>query len=217
MFPFVDSIAAVSVFILSLVCIGCVIFTYGSKVQVSNYRPIVKHPDVNLNGTLQIISRDEWLAQPPKNRTKLHLPVPMVILGNTATEECFRKAICLLRVNTIQSIHVDSRKWDDIGYNFLIGNDGYVYEGRGWNLQGAHTKGFNNKSLGISFIGSFSDHLPAKAALDALDKLLEEALRLQKISEDYGVFCQRQLRKEVKSPGIALFEQIKTMERWREY
>jgi len=29
--------------------------------------------------------------------------------------------------------------WMDLGYSFLVGGDGKVYEGRGWNHQGAHT------------------------------------------------------------------------------
>ncbi len=33
------------------------------------------------------------------------------------------------------------RKYCDIGYNFLIGGDGNVYEGRGWDRQGSHTIG----------------------------------------------------------------------------
>lgn len=36
---------------------------------------------------------------------------------------------------------MESKNWDDIGYNFLVGGDGEVYEGRGWDKQGAHTKG----------------------------------------------------------------------------
>jgi peptidoglycan recognition protein len=28
--------------------------------------------------------------------------------------------------------------WSDIGYNFIVGEDGNVYEGRGWTKVGAH-------------------------------------------------------------------------------
>lgn len=50
---------------------------------------------------------------------------------------------------------MDVREWDDIGYNFLIGEDGNVYEGRGWGVKGAHFPAYNPRSLGICFIGSF--------------------------------------------------------------
>jgi N-acetylmuramoyl-L-alanine amidase len=38
--------------------------------------------------------------------------------------------------------------WDDIGYNFLVGEDGNIYEGRGWTQTGAHCIGYNSKSIG---------------------------------------------------------------------
>jgi len=37
-----------------------------------------------------------------------------------------------------------------------VGGDGNVYEGRGWHQVGAHTYGFNKKSVGIALIGEFS-------------------------------------------------------------
>ena len=38
--------------------------------------------------------------------------------------------------------------WRDIGYNFVIGGDGHVYEGRGWKVVGAHTSGYNKVHVG---------------------------------------------------------------------
>lgn len=40
--------------------------------------------------------------------------------------------------------------------SFLIGEDGRVYEGRGWRTEGAHTYGYNDLALGIAFIGDFT-------------------------------------------------------------
>lgn len=37
----------------------------------------------------------------------------------------------------------------------MIGSDGNIYEGVGWYKVGAHTYGYNSKSIGIGFIGSF--------------------------------------------------------------
>lgn len=48
-----------------------------------------------------------------------------------------------------------TKKWSDIGYNFLVGEDGNVYEGRGWGKKGAHTKPYNGKSIGICVIGNY--------------------------------------------------------------
>ena len=38
--------------------------------------------------------------------------------------------------------------------SFLVGNDGRVYEGVGWTIQGMHTQGYNNVSLGLAFFGN---------------------------------------------------------------
>ena len=40
--------------------------------------------------------------------------------------------------------------WPDIGYSFIIGEDGNIYEGRGWNTIGAHTYNHNYDGLGMS-------------------------------------------------------------------
>lgn len=51
----------------------------------------------------------------------------------------------------LQNYHMDSNGWWDIGYNFLIGGDGNVYEGRGWGVVGAHAgdSSVNSDSIGM--------------------------------------------------------------------
>ncbi|KAK2159880.1 hypothetical protein LSH36_144g04046 [Paralvinella palmiformis] len=39
---------------------------------------------------------------------------------------------------------VDESELNDIGCNFLVGNDGRIYEGRGWKFEGQHVEGFND-------------------------------------------------------------------------
>lgn len=36
----------------------------------------------------------------------------------------------------VQNYHMDTKGWADIGYNFLVGEDGLAYEGRGWDRLG---------------------------------------------------------------------------------
>ena len=64
------------------------------------------------------------------------------------------------------------RGWNDIGYNFLVGDDGNAYEGRGWYVQGAHAQSYNNDAIGIVVMGDFTNQLPSQAALDALSNLM---------------------------------------------
>ena len=47
-----------------------------------------------------------------------------------------------------------------------------MYEGRGWDTEGAHTYGYNSVSIGIAFIGEFSYRKPHNAALSAAKQLI---------------------------------------------
>lgn len=69
-------------------------------------------------------------------------------------------------------VKINTTGWADIGYNFLVGEDGNAYEGRGWDRVGAHATNYNSVSLGISVIGSFSSKLPNDAALNVVQKLI---------------------------------------------
>ncbi len=45
-----------------------------------------------------------------------------------------------------------------------------MYEGRGWNVQGAHTSGYNSVGYGTCFIGNFMTENPVQAAQDVYVK-----------------------------------------------
>ena len=55
-------------------------------------------------------------------------------------------------VESIRNHHINVNGWDDIGYHFLIKEDGSVVEGRSMFKQGAHAKG-RNDYVGIALIG----------------------------------------------------------------
>ena len=62
---------------------------------------------------------------------------------------------------------------DDIRYNFLIGNSGTIFEGRGWGRIGEHTPGYNEDSFGICIIGYFHKSVVKPAAKSALNILID--------------------------------------------
>ena len=99
---------------------------------------------------------------------------------------------------------MDVRGWADIGYNFLIGGDGRIYEGRGWDKVGAHTYGLNRNSTGICLVGDFNKIHPTSQQVDSVFKLIELGVKLNKISPDYRVVGQRQVM-DTDSPGKNLF------------
>ena len=62
--------------------------------------------------------------------------------------------------------------WCDIGYNFLIGEDGNAYEGRGWWTLGAHVTSYNTVSIGICQIGTYTNRTPNDIAISAMENLI---------------------------------------------
>lgn len=111
----------------------------------------------------------------------------------------------MYNVRLVQSFHVESRGWNDIGYNYLVGGEGSAYYGRGWDYVGAHTLGYNKYSIGIAFIGTFTKEAPPQKQLDACKKLIKRGVALGKIAKDYKLFAHRQLM-STESPGEKLFE-----------
>nr|CAD7414335.1 unnamed protein product [Timema cristinae] len=182
------------------------------------YESTFKYADTNttLSGRLRILTRREWLAQPPLHQTdSLYHPVPYVIISHTATEPCVKQADCTFFVRTVQTFHIESFGWWDIGYNFLVGGDGYAYEGRGWNHVGAHALGYNNVSIGISIIGTFISVLPPDSQLLAAKQLIRRGVELGKVSPNYKLLGHRQVS-ATESPGTALYDEIKTWPNWVE-
>ena len=67
--------------------------------------------------------------------------------------------------------------WDDIGYNYVVGSDGRVYEGRGWGYEGGHTYGHNRDAVAICAIGNFQKKRPNRKMLQAIANLIDCALK----------------------------------------
>lgn len=170
--------------------------------------------DTLVNG-VRFIERDIWGAQPPTQKPEklAEVPVPYVIISHTVTQPCVAQSECVLRVRVAQTLHIESFKWDDIGYNFLIGGDGNAYVGRGWDAKGSHAFGWNQKSIGISFIGTFNDVAPPLKQLNAAIKAIEFGVKIGKISPTYKLLGHRQVS-ETLSPGDELYKILQTWDHW---
>lgn len=207
--------------VVTILMIGLVYFlityTMYEKKLEENYSKLSKdsnYSNLPPQRVLRMISRKDWLAQPPNNvLDDLEIPVNRIIITHTATEMCETQAACTLSVRIMQTFHMESRGWDDIGYNFIIGGDGAVYEGRGWDKQGAHTLGWNKGSIGVAFIGTFTKQTPPERQLKASFQLFEKGVGLKKLDENYKIYAHRQLI-ATESPGEAFYGVIKTWPHW---
>jgi hypothetical protein len=74
-------------------------------------------------------------------------------------------ARCLAFVKGIQTYHMTTHGWADIGYNGLICQHGRAIEGRGLDVQGAHCPNYNVTAYGVMFlIGETETATPAALA-----------------------------------------------------
>lgn len=102
------------------------------------------------------------------------------------------------KVAEVKKWHTDptpnGRGWSDIGYHYLIDRDGAVVEGRPIERTGAHTKGHNTGTIGISLFGGhgsaatddFLDNFTPEQGRALLGLIQELQVRFPNISKVSG-------------------------------
>ena len=63
-----------------------------------------------------------------------------------------------VKTSTIKQWHT-AKGWSDIGYHYVIEGDGSVNMGRNIDRIGAHTRGENTGSIGISYVGGMDANM----------------------------------------------------------
>ncbi|XP_039963102.1 peptidoglycan-recognition protein SA-like [Bactrocera tryoni] len=204
---------------LSIILIGLLLLTEGRSGFFNTNKGSLQMIPVNATlvpraNSLLLISRDEWSAQTERDgMQKLQLPIERIIIAHISTAQCENRIQCDSQVRAVQAFHIHSNGWGDIGYNFLIGGDGLIYEGRGWYNQGVHTLGYNKDSICIAFIGTFNVAVPTENDLKAAQLLIDEGVRLGVLTENYRLYGARQLS-ATESPGKALYSIIMKWPHW---
>jgi hypothetical protein len=163
-----------------------------------------RRPAGGANAVDNCVSRTQWGADetlrfdrqgteiwPPE----FH-PVQTMTVHHTATKNGDPDPASTVRA--IYRYHAVDRGWGDIGYHYLLDEQGRVYEGR-WSgaestpcgttgggtdfahddagrlVTGAHTGGYNSGNMGAALLGDFSVSVdPSPVAVDALEALLAE-------------------------------------------
>jgi len=165
------------------------------------------------SGCPRIVSRSEWGARAATSVTYISHPVPRYFVHHTEGGHCTTQSACSSIVKGIQNYHMDSNGWSDIGYNFLVGEDGNAYEGRGWDRVGAHSPNYNSVAFGVSVIGSYTSKNPNAAALSATQQLISCGISLNKLSGSYSLHGHRD-GTCTSCPGDTLYATIKTWPRY---
>ncbi|XP_071041563.1 peptidoglycan recognition protein 3 [Parasteatoda tepidariorum] len=161
-----------------------------------------------------LVHRSDWGAKEPTGVLQcLPGPVEYIIIHHTVTPSCTSFTECSKSMRTIQLQHQKDNKWLDIGYHFVIGGDGHVYEGRPWYKVGAHTKYHNKKSIGIALIGDFDKEAPDPSMLDLIPKIAWCGVEKGYLRSDFKVIAHRDAYCTT-CPGDALYKIIKTWPRF---
>jgi hypothetical protein len=132
-----------------------------------------------------IVTRAQWGADESIRDTHVMgwAPFRKIVVHHTASPNGVKDPAATVRFG--YELHVVTRGFTDIGYHFLIGPDGEIFEGRrarayakgalhtgedgsGNGIIGGHTKGRNAGSCGIALIGNFMKATPSGAALASL-------------------------------------------------
>ncbi len=161
------------------------IFVYNpGKTGAAEMAALVAHSNqitAELNGTLPanpalcakpgFTTRATWGARAAKSApsytTVSFLIVHHEFASNTSSDWA-------ARVRGVQSFHMDSNGWADIGYNYLVDPNGVTYEGRGGgeNVIGAHNCAKNASTMGVCMLGNFTSVKPTNNAEYSLKRIM---------------------------------------------
>lgn len=93
-------------------------------------------------------------------------------------------------VEEIDSWH-KQRGWSQIGYHYVVQLDGTINPGRDVSISGAHCKGHNKTSIGITYVGGCDSNMEPKdtrtdAQIDSLNYLVGYLCASHPGAEVYG-------------------------------
>lgn len=170
-----------------------------------------------------IAAESDWgKREPEPGLDPLKLPVVQVIVVDTADEAecCPDREECIQRLRAMQLFYKTFLK--DIPFNFMIGCDGTVYVGRGFESQGEIPSLLSNitqnlipsnasgkavdsfqamanedlddeNTFVIAFIGNFSEQTPQPKMLQTFTNFLSRSVARDMIAKNYSFTTQNQL------------------------
>ncbi|MGW1027640.1 peptidoglycan recognition protein family protein [Streptomyces sp. NPDC002577] len=142
------------------------------------------------------LTRAAWGADESKrfkpdgteNTPTAYYPFQTITVHHTATPNDDPDPAATVRA--IYELHAITNDWGDIGYHFLIDEEGRIYEGRysgddgipahdadGKLVTAFHVGGFNSGNLGIALLGNLMEQGPTDAARTSLTRLVRVLCR----------------------------------------
>lgn len=146
------------------------------------------------NGIPYDVSRRQWGASSMhSNWDRMTTPYRITVHHTAEPFSSTSLSSNIAEVRDIQKEHMNGQGWADLGYHFLIGRDGRVFQGRPLYAQGAHSDGDNNiGNVGICLLGNFVSQAsrgpgytkvqaPTVKQMEGLERLVAE------VRSEYGI------------------------------
>ena len=201
---------------------------------------------------MYIYDRVQWSAKKPKktptpmSSNEPNEPARYLFVHHTTggritgyDHHCSSPEECAEEVKEVQDSHMGDpgfpsygKGYDDIGYSFLIGGDGSVFEGRGYNVQGSHTQGCNLVGYGVVFMGDceippeenllgWVKGCPTDEAQSSFLQLVSCMIQEEKLATDYRMLGHSQSQDykpqdRTECPGTNLYGLVQKHDRWCE-
>ncbi|OLO52592.1 N-acetylmuramoyl-L-alanine amidase [Actinomyces oris] len=158
--------------------------------------PVVAPAATTANGLpVAVTTRAEWGAKAsymswdPEYARAGH-----VVVHHTAGTNSYSAGQSASIVRGIYYYHAVTLDWGDIGYNFLVDKFGTVFEGRSGSVAapagkmsvGAHARGVNTGTMGISMMGDYSTVSPSDAQLGSVGRMAGWFLKRAGITDANG-------------------------------
>jgi hypothetical protein len=124
---------------------------------------------------LSVRPRDAWGSDLPPRATSVAEDVRFLLVHHTASTNAYTSARDVIR-STYAFQTSPAKGWADVCYQFFIGRDGDVWEGRLGALDGPVVADATGGNQGfaqlVCLIGNFTTTAPTDAALDSLVEVL---------------------------------------------
>jgi hypothetical protein len=131
----------------------------------------------------RLVRRAEWGAVPPKEDYEAHTPL-RITFHHTAGRKPATAEAAYAEVQFIQDYHMNGKKWNDIGYHFLVDPLGTIFEGRPVGVIGAHVLYKNPDNIGISVLGNYHPPVNDEPAFGSLAGIVDVGHYL---AQTYGI------------------------------
>lgn len=121
----------------------------------------------------------------------------------------------------MQNLQAKYRYLADIPFNFLIGDNNFVFEGRGFRHQGEiphnDTTSFFDDSFGliVALIGNFTNNEPEASQVETFNRFLKRSIDRDVMTGDYRMFLEDQLALN-EPPANGLLPMLRAKEEFQE-